>query len=137
MCQLAALYTAWHWYIGTLANYSYLYGNEDYDPIFSMEEVSIDGMLPLPGVVLYLSQKGTFLSPVSSLVLHVHVSLLYMYMFHCLTCTCFTALHVHVKQRYTPRLHTLLYEIELYQYRRKRRMAMTNTIKFKTESIYD
>ena len=79
MCQLAALYTAWHWYIGTLANYSYLYGNEDYDPIFSMEEVSIDGMLPLPGVVLCLSQKGTFLSPVSSLVLHVHVSLLYMY----------------------------------------------------------
>ena len=65
-----------YWQIGILANYSYLYGNEDYDPIFSMEKVSIDGMLPLPGVVLYLSQKGTFLSPVSSLVLHVHVSLL-------------------------------------------------------------
>ena len=80
MCQLAALYTAWHWHIGILANYSYLYGNEDYGPIFSMEKVSIDGMLPLPGVVLCLSQKGTFLSPVSSLVLHVHVSLLYMYM---------------------------------------------------------
>ena len=122
MCQLAALYTAWHWYIGTLANYSYLYGNEDYDPIFSMEEVSIDGIVTLARCcTLSFSERNVPFPGEQS----------------CFTCTCFTALHVHVKQRYTPRLHTLLYEIELYQYRRKRRMAMTNTIKFKTESIYD
>jgi len=75
---------------------------------------------PLPGVVLCLSQKGTFLSPVISLVLHVHVSLYHMYMSYCTTCTCRTALHVHLKQYYTPRLPTLLYEIELYQHRRNK-----------------
>ena len=75
---------------------------------------------PLPGVVLCLSQKGTFLFPVSSLVLHVHVSLYHMYLSYCTTCTCRTALHVHLKQYYTPRLPTLLYEIELYQHRRNK-----------------
>ena len=88
--------------------------------------------IPLSGVVLCLSQKGTFLFPVHSLVLHVHVKLHEMHMSYCTRCTCRTALHVHLKQRYTPRLHTLLYEIELYQYRRKRLMAMTNAIKLKT-----
>ena len=89
--------------------------------------------IPLSGIVLCLSQKGTFLSPVSSIVLHVHVKLHEMHMSYCTRCTCRTALHVHLKQRYTPRLHTLLYEIELYQYRRKRLIAMTNAIKFKTD----
>ena len=89
--------------------------------------------IPLSGVVLCLSQKGTFLFPVHSLVLHVHVKLHEMHMSYCTRCTCRTALHVHLKQRYTPRLHTLLYEIELYQYRRKRLIAMTNAIKFKTD----
>ena len=94
-------------------------------------------LLPLSGVVLCLSQKGTFLSPVCSLVLDVHVKQHEMHMSYCPTCTCRTALHVHLKQCYTPRLPTLLYEIELYQYRRKRLIAMTNVIKFKTGSIYD
>ena len=93
--------------------------------------------LPLPGIVLGLSQKGTFLSPVSSIVLHVHVKQHEMHMSCCPTCTCRTALHVHLKQRYTPRLYTLLYERGLCQYRRKRLMTMTNTIKFTAESIYD
>ena len=70
---------------------------------------------------------------VHNLVLDVHVKLYEMHMSYCPTCTCRTALHVHLKQRYTPRLHTLLYEIELYQYRRKRLIAMTNAIKFKTD----
>ena len=90
-------------------------------------------LLPLSGVVLCLSQKGTFLSPVCSLVLDVHVKQHEMHMSCCPTCTCRTALHVHLKQCYTPGLHTLLYEIELYQYRRKRLIAMTNAIKFKTD----
>ena len=81
-------------------------------------------LLPLPGVVLCLSQKETFLFPVCSTVLHVHVSLLYMYMFYCFRCTCFTALHVHVKQPHTPRFYTLLYEQGGYQYRKKRQMVM-------------
>ena len=89
--------------------------------------------IPLSGIVLCLSQKGTFLSPVSSIVLHVHVKQHEMHMSCCPTCTCRTALHVHLKQRYTPRLYTLLYERGLCQYRRKRLMTMTNTIKFKTD----
>ena len=89
--------------------------------------------LPLPGIVLHLSQKGTFFSPVSSIVLHVHVKQHEMHMSCCPTCTCRTALHVHLKQCYTPRPPTLPYEIELYQYRRKRLIAMTNAIKLKTE----
>ena len=92
--------------------------------------------LPLSGVVLCLSQKGMFLSPVCSIVLDVHVKQHEMHMSCCPTCTCRTALHVHLKQRYTPRLHTLLYERGLYQYRRKRLVVMTNTIKRKTEFIY-
>ena len=83
---------------------------------------------PLPGVVLCLSQKGTLLSPVSCIVLHVHVSLLHMHMSYCPTCACRTALHVHLKQRYTPRLHTLLYKRGLYQYRRKRWIVMADNI---------
>ena len=71
------------------------------------------------------------LSP-GNIVLDVHVKLLHMHMSCCSTCTCRTALHVHLKQCYTPRLHTLLYEIELYRYRRKRLIAMTNAIKLKT-----
>ena len=92
-------------------------------------------LLPLSGVVLCLSQKGTFLSPVCSLVLDVHVKQHEMHMSCCPTCTCRTALHVHLKQCYPPRLPMLLYGIELYQYRRKRLMAMTNAIKFETVQI--
>ena len=95
MCQLAALYTAWHWYIGTLANYSYLYGNEDYDPIFSMEEVSIDGIVTLARCcTLSFSERNVPFPGEQSCftctcftALHVHVSLSYMYMFYCFTCT--------------------------------------------------
>ena len=101
MCQLAALYTAWHWYIGTLANYSYLYGNEDYDPIFSMEEVSIDGIVTLARCctlpfsernVPFPGEQSCFTCTCFT-ALHVHVSLSYMYMFYCFTCTCKTTLH--------------------------------------------
>ncbi|WP_230324350.1 hypothetical protein, partial [Bacteroides nordii] len=56
-----------------------------------------------------------------------------MCMWDSTTCASHAALHVHLKQDYTPRLHTLLYEIALYQYRRKRLIAMTNAIKLKTE----
>ena len=76
--------------------------------------------------------NASALSPVHSLVLHVHVKLHEMHMSCCPTCTCRTALHVHLKQRYTPRLYTLLYEREIYRYRRKKLMVMTNAIKFKT-----
>ena len=101
MCQLAALYTAWHWYIGTLANYSYLYGNEDYDPIFSMEEVSIDGIVTLARCrTLSFSERNVPFPGEQSCftctcftALHVHVSLSYMYMFYCFTCTSKTTLH--------------------------------------------
>ena len=89
-------------------------------------------LLPLSGVVLCLSQKGTFFSPVHSLVLHVHVKLHEMCMSYCPTCTCRTALHVHLKQCYTPRLPTLLYEIGLYRYRRKRQIEMPDNIQRKT-----
>jgi len=88
--------------------------------IFKVPEVSLAILLPLPGIVLCLSQKGTLLFPVQSLVLDVHVKLHEMHMSYCSTCTCRTALHVHLKQRYTPRYHTLLYERELYRCRRKR-----------------
>ena len=90
-------------------------------------------LLPLSGVVLCLSQKGTFLSPVCSLILDVHVKQYDMCMWDSTTCASHAALHVHLKQDYTPRLHTLLYEIALYQYQRKRLIAMTNAIKLKTE----
>ncbi|WP_263667469.1 hypothetical protein, partial [Bacteroides nordii] len=108
------------------------YSDEDYDPIFSIAEVPVDGIDPL---VRYctLSFSERNVSPMCSLVLDVHVKQHEMHMSYCPTCTCRTALHVHLKQRYTRRLHTLLYKIELYQYRRKRLIAMTNTIKFKTE----
>ena len=67
-----------------------------------------------------------------SLVLHVHLKRYEMHMSYCSTCTCRTALHVHLKQRCILRLLTFLYKIELYQYRRKRLIAMTNAIKLKT-----
>ena len=73
-----------------------------------------------PGMDKTLSRRVTYGSPVCNVVLHVHVSLLDMHMSYCSTCACRTALHVHVKQRYTPRHHTLLYEMGLYWYRRKR-----------------
>ena len=63
-----------------------------------------------PGMDKTLSRRVTYGSPVCNVVLHVHVSLLHMYMSYCPTCTCRTALHVHLKQCYTPRLHTFLYE---------------------------
>ena len=68
------------------------------------------------GVVPWLSQEGTFLSLVSSLVLHVHVVLSHMCMSYCPTCACRTALHVHLKQCYTPRPPTILYKTGLYWY---------------------
>ena len=86
-----------------------------------------------PGMDKTLSRRVTYGSPVCNVVLHVHVSLLHMHMSYCSTCACRTALHVHLKQCYTPRLHTLLYERGLYRYRRRKRMAMTNTIKLKTD----
>ena len=42
-------------------------------------------LLPLSGVVLCFSQKGTFLSPVCSLVLDVHVKQHEMHMLCCPT----------------------------------------------------
>ena len=60
-------------------------------------EVSVDSIVTVVGVVLYLSQKDV---PFPG---------------------------VHLKQDYTPRLHTLLSEIALYQYRRKRLIAMSKT----------
>ncbi|RHB36349.1 hypothetical protein DW888_06835 [Bacteroides nordii] len=87
------------------------------------------------GIVLCLSQEGTSLSPVSSLVLDVHVKQYDLCMWDSTTCASHAALHVHLKQCYPPRLPTLLYGIELYQYRRKRLMAMTNAIKFETVQI--
>ena len=120
------------------------YNNEDYGPIFSIAEVSINGIVTLVlCCTLSFSERNTpfpgelhcftctcFTAP------HAHVVLSHMCMSYCFTCTCRTALHVHLKQRYTPRLHTLLYERGLYQYRRKRLVVMTNTIKRKTEFIY-
>ena len=58
--------------------------------------------LSLPGVVLCLSQEGTLLFPVYSMVLHV-------------------------KQPYAQRLYILLYELGLYQCREKRTMAMQDS----------
>ena len=83
------------------------------------------------GIDKALSRRVTYEASVCSLVLDVHVKQHEMHMSCCPTCTCRTALHVHLKQSYTPRLYTLLYERGLYQYRRKRRMAMTNIIKLK------
>ena len=80
------------------------YSDEDYDPIFSMEEVSVDGIVTVVRCcTLSFSERNV---PFPG---------------------------VHLKQDYTPRLHTLLYEIALYQYQRKRLIAMTNAIKLKTE----
>ena len=76
--------------------------------------------------------NASALVPVDNVVLDVHVKQYDMCMWSSTTCASHAALHVHVKQRYTPRLPTLLYGIELYQYRRKRLIAMTNAIKFKT-----
>ena len=93
------------------------YSNEDYDPIFLMVEVPIDGIVTVARCyILSFSEKNVPFPGEQ----------------HCFTCTCFTALHVYLKQRYTPRLYTLLYEREIYRYRRKKLMVMTNAIKLKT-----
>ena len=89
------------------------------------------GSMLLSGVVFCFSQKGTFLFPVYSLVLHVHLKRYEMHMSYCSTCTCRTALHVHLKQRCILRLLTFLYKIELYQYRRRKQRAAAEAIKLK------
>ena len=98
------------------------YGNEDCGPIFSVAEVPLNGIItvarccslslsernvPFPGE-LHCFTCTCFTAP------HAHVVLSHMCMSYCSTCACRTALHVHLKQRYTPRLHTLLYERGLY-----------------------
>ena len=115
--------------------------NEDYGHIFSVAEVPLNGIATvIRCCTLSFSERNVPFPGAQSCFTctckaawDVHVVLLHMYMSYRSTCTCRTALHVHLKQRYTPRLHTLLYEIELYQYRRKRLIAMTNAIKFKTD----
>ena len=77
------------------------------------------------------SRRVTYEVSVCNIVLDVHVKQYDMCMWDSTTCASHAALHVHLKQDYPPRLPTLLYGIELYQYRRKRLMAMTNAIKFK------
>ena len=84
-------------------------------------------LLPLSGVVLCLSQKGTFLSPVCSLVLDVHVKQHEMHMLCCPTCTCRTALHVHLKQDYSPGKGTFLPEKDKVQYRTKGSISSMDT----------
>ena len=84
-------------------------------------------LLPLSGVVLCLSQKGTFLSPVCSLILDVHVKQHEMHMSCCPTCTCRTALHVHLKQDYSPGKGTFLPEKDKVQYRTKGSISSMDT----------
>ena len=72
---------------------SYPYKNKDYGPIFSVAEVPLNDIVTVARCVLCFSQKGTFLFPVSSLVLHVHVVLSHMYMSYRFTCTSKTTLH--------------------------------------------
>ena len=81
------------------------------------------------------SRRVTYEASVCNVVLDVHVKRYDMCMWDSTTCASHAALHVHLKQCYPPRLPTLLYGIELYQYRRKRLMAMTNAIKFETVQI--
>ena len=76
-------------------------------------------LLPLSGVVLCFSQKGTFLSPVCSLVLDVHVKQYNMCMWDSTTCASHAALHVHVKQNCAPGKGTLLSEKNKVQHRAK------------------
>ena len=88
------------------------------------------------GIDKALSRRVTYEASVCSLILDVHVKQYDMCMWDSTTCASHAALHVHLKQDYPPRLPTLLYGIELYQYRRKRLMAMTNAIKLKTVQIW-
>ena len=77
------------------------YSDEDYDPIFSMEEVSVDGIVtvircctlsfserntPFPGE-LHCFTCTCFTAP------HAHVVLSHMHMSYCFTCTSKTMLH--------------------------------------------
>ena len=78
------------------------------DPLSSARSVS-SVHHRLSCVVLYLSQKGTFLFPVHSYVPHVHVVLSHMHMSYCSTCTCRTALHVHLKHHSPTTFGTLGY----------------------------
>ena len=68
------------------------YSDEDYDPIFSIAEVPVDGIDPL---VRYctLSFSERNVSPMCSLVLDVHVKQHEMHMSYCFTCTSKTMLH--------------------------------------------
>ena len=57
------------------------YSDEDYDPIFSMEEVSVDGIVTVARCcTLSFSERNVPFPGEQS----------------CFTCTCFTAPHVHV-----------------------------------------
>ena len=84
-------------------------------------------LLPLSGVVLCLSQKGTFLSPVCSLILDVHVKQYDMCMWDSTTCASHAALHVHLKQDYSPGKGTFLPEKDKVQYRTKGSISSMDT----------
>ena len=77
------------------------YNNEDYGPIFSVAEVSIDGIVTLVRCcTLSFSERNTpfpgeqpCFTCTCFTALDVHVSQSYMYMFYCFTCTSKTTLH--------------------------------------------
>ena len=76
------------------------YSDEDYDPIFSMEEVSVDGIVTVVRCcTLSFSERNVPFPGVRSCfrrtckaVRHVHVVQYDMYMWYSETCTCKTRL---------------------------------------------
>ena len=77
------------------------YSDEDYDPIFSMEEVSVDGIVTVVRCcTLSFSERNVpfpreqpCFTCTCFTVPHVHVVLHHMHMSYRFTCTCKTTLH--------------------------------------------
>ena len=77
------------------------YSDEDYDPIFSMEEVSVDGIVTVVRCcTLSFSERNTpfpgelhCFTCTCKAARHVHVVLSHMHMSYCFTCTSKTTLH--------------------------------------------
>ena len=97
MCQLAALYTAWHWHIGKL----FISGRWIIGCIFLMWGVSLNTIITVARcfTLSFSARSATFPGAQSCFtctcltVPHAHVVLLHMCMSYCFTCTSKTTLH--------------------------------------------